>query len=90
MADLNNALTGMTPIDVVPAERIVIITTGSVCNPWRAKEPGRETMTRAARRFVDAEAQMQWGALWVDGGILRIVSGRLPSRDTVTGNRRCG
>ena len=70
MADLNNANTGMTPIDVVPAERqgviadalIIIITTGSVCNQWRAKEPGRETMTRAARWLVVDEAQMQWRA----------------------------
>ena len=68
MADLNNVNTGMTPIDVVPAERqgvladalISIITTGSVCNQWRAREPGRETMTRAARWLVVDEAQMQW------------------------------
>ena len=41
---------------------IIIITTGSVCNQWRAKEPGRETMTRAARWLVVDEAQMQWRA----------------------------
>ena len=68
----------MTHIDVVPAKRqsvsggasIFSITTGLVCNKWRAKEPSSETMTRAVGWLVVDEAQMQWRAADIAANIL--------------------